>query len=148
MKLDKLEHSGEIERLKAARKEIANLLQSARRKMADAGNKGVSKETRLGLAYQCILSLGKAALRASGYRLKGRVDEHVRTLNTMRGTLGIEDRRVRYFQTLRKKRHRDLYEGDLKVSATELAEALERAATLLAETEEWMKVRHPNLIEL
>ncbi len=66
----------------------------------------------------------------------------------MRGTLGIEDRRIRYFQSLRKKRHRDLYEGDLKVSATELAEALEMAAALLAETEKWLKATHPDLFKM
>ncbi len=148
MKLSELERSGEIERLKVARKEIVNLIGSARTKLADARIEATSRETRLGLAYQCILTLSKAALRASGYRLKGRVDEHVRTLNTMRGTLGIEEKRLRYFQALRKKRHRDLYEGDLKVSATELAEALERAATLLVETERWLKATHPDLFEV
>ena len=145
MRLSELQRSGEIERLKATRREIANLLNSARTKLDDAQIKAASRETRLGLAYQCILTLAKAALRASGYRLKGRVDEHVRTLNTMRGTLGIEDKRIRYFQSLRKKRHRDLYEGDLKVSATELNEALERAGELLDETERWLKEVHPEL---
>ncbi len=64
MKLSELERSGEIERLKVARKEMVNLIGSARTKLADARIEATSRETRLGLAYQCILTLGKAALRA------------------------------------------------------------------------------------
>lgn len=139
MNLLELEEKGEVRRLKTSRKELRNLLNSAKRKLDDASYEEVSRESRLGLAYQCILTLAKLALRASGYRLKGRHDEHVRTLETLRATMGMDDRRTKYFHTLRSKRHRDLYEGDLHVSATELAEALKHAATLLAATEERLK---------
>ena len=141
-----LEESGEIQRLRATRKELLKLLESARRKLEDASSGTISRESRLGLAYQCILTLAKLVLRAQGYRLKGRRDEHVRTINTLRRTLGTSEERIKYYHSLRIKRHRDLYEGGLAVSSTELNEALERGRELLAEAEKWLTSRYPQFL--
>lgn len=147
MRLSDLASTGEVEELRITRKELDNLLASASRRLKDAGNPHISPETRLNLAYQVILTMAKAALRAAGYRVRGHADEHLRTINTLRYTLQKDRQAVRVYQTLRQKRNKDLYTGSLVVSNSEAREALKEAKALLREARSWLREHHPELIE-
>ncbi len=105
----------------------------AENKLRDARVKNITNESRLDLAYHAIFVLAKLVLRCNGFKLKGRKDEHSRTLDTLRHTLGINTVLLAYFQKLRGKRHKDLYEGGLHFTATEVQEAID-CATELFET--------------
>lgn len=131
MKLHELEAAGQVVALKAEKREVMKLLEASGRLLEDAHREVNSKETRLDLAYQSILAAALAALRASGFRINGHQDEHKRILDTLAFTLEIDGTTIKYYHQLRQKRHRDLYSGMLKVSETELKEALAQATTLL-----------------
>ena len=145
MTLSEMEAAGEVARLKCSRAEAVNLRGTAERLLSDAGNTGNSPETRLDLAYQAILITAKLALRASGYRLRGRKDEHLRTLDTLGATVVASAGDLGYYQSLRQKRHKDFYRGTLKVSRAEAEEAVKEAVSLLARVSGWLSEHHPSL---
>lgn len=56
----------------ANEEEVAGLLRSARARLADAGNRTLSVDSRFDLAYGAAHALSAAALRRLGYRAKQR----------------------------------------------------------------------------
>ena len=139
MKLLELEATGEVVTLKAEKREILKLLEAANRLLRDARQEVNSRETRLDLAYQSILAAALATLRVCGFRIKGHQDEHKRILDTLSFTLEKDVTTIKYYHQLRQKRHRDLYSGMLKVSETELSEALAQAAIILNDAKSYVK---------
>ncbi len=139
MKLLELEATGEVVSLKAEKRDVMKLLETANRLLKDARQEVNSRETRLDLAYQSILSAALATLRVSGFRIKGHQDEHKRILDTLSFTLEKDVTTIKYYHQLRQKRHRDLYSGMLKVSETELSEALAQAAIILIDAKSYVK---------
>jgi uncharacterized protein (UPF0332 family) len=144
MKSHELKATGEVVPLKAEKREVMKLLEAAKRLLKDALQEVNSRETRLDLAYQSILAAALATLRASGFRINGHQDEHKRILDTLAFTLEKDEIRIRYYHQLRQKRHRDLYSGMLKVSETELAEALAQTAILLKEVNKLVRAIFPD----
>lgn len=103
--------------------------------MADAQLNGLSPESRVVNAYQCVLGCAKAALRAMDYRVQNSSKQHYITLETLRFTASLTGEPIDFCQALRRKRHRDEYEGTLEASETEAEEAAEFAAMLLKSVE-------------
>jgi len=133
---------GQLERLSPHGGEVALLLHASTRRLKDAANLTIHTETRLEQAYTVILTCALTALRAEGYRLRRGARQHVRTLETLRFTLALEDSRIDYYQTLRSMRHQALYEGLLDVSQSQLEEALQEAGWLLKRTRSWLTKHH------
>ena len=133
---------GQLERLSPHGGEVASLLHASTRRLKDAANPTIHAETRLEQAYTAILTCALTALRAEGYRPSRGARQHVRTLETLRFTLTLEDSRIDYYQTLRSMRHQALYEGLLDVSQSQVEEALQEAEWLLKRTQSWLTKHH------
>ncbi len=147
MTLSEMLHHGEIERLPAGKREVSDLVTKANRRLEEASNEDNYEDSRLEMAYMAILFCASAALRASGYRVTRGEGHHVRTLDTLRYTLGLPSEKVNYYQMLRRARNTALYDELLEVPRTQLAEALEAARELLDITSSWLHETHPELLD-
>jgi hypothetical protein len=146
MSLEALEQIREIGRLESSASEIKLLLENAERKLADSKVVNISRETRLEQAYTVILTCASIALRAKGYRVLNITAGHYLTIETTRDTLEISDDKIDYFQTLRIKRHQDIYGSALIISAQDLDEAISEAQNFLSLVRNWLLEKHPEFI--
>jgi uncharacterized protein (UPF0332 family) len=147
MSLEGLLEVGEIERLACGKREIAGLLAKAARKLNDAKAENISSETRLEQAYTVILTCATIALRAMDYRVISISAQHYLTIETTRHTLGLDSEKIDYFQTIRNKRHQDIYGVGLEINDDDLDEAIKEAEELLRFTESWLIGKHPHLLK-
>jgi len=147
MNLSDMAARGFLEPLAGTPEELNDLLAMARRHLADAQLTGLSAESCLVHAYQAILACAMVALRARDYRVPNIDGKHVRALESLKHTLGVDSREVEYFQSLRRKRHEDIYEGMLHASDMEAQDALEAARRLVEVTENDLRQRFPGLLE-
>jgi uncharacterized protein (UPF0332 family) len=131
MSLAEMEARGELTGQATPPEELESLLRMALRRAGDASIMQLSPESRIVNAYQCVLACAKAALRSKEYRVPDSGRQHYLMLETLRFTLGLSDGEIRYFQVLRRKRHKDEYEGTLEVSDTEADEAATIARQLV-----------------
>jgi len=67
MTLDNMVGRG-LERAASSRDEIARYLAKIRRKIADSRKDSISLDSRFGIAFEGLLQIALAALRANGYR--------------------------------------------------------------------------------
>lgn len=140
MSLSDMEAEGELEPMAHSPEELDSLLRMASRRLADAQLEQLSAESRVVNAYQCILACAKAALRALDYRVQNGPSQHFTTLVTLRFTPNLDAKRISYCHSLRRKRHRDEYEGTFEATDTEAQEAADFAAMLLLATMNKLKL--------
>jgi len=138
MGLEDLANVGVMEKLPASWTEVNGLLKKAGRKLSDAKSDSISRETRLEQAYNVILTCALIALRVAGYRILSKKSGHYTAIETFRDTIGLDDDKINYFQSLRGLRHRDIYEADLVISDQDLSDSIREAESLLVELETWV----------
>lgn len=145
MSLSDMEARGELEPLATSDEELARLLAAVDRRLTDAGVDLTSNEARFEHAYHAMLGAALAALRAHEYRVVGPTGKHFLTLKTLRHTIRIPDKQVRYIQKLRHRRNLDLYEGGTPVSKVELDEAMSLAREVSQLTRKYVVRLRPDL---
>jgi uncharacterized protein (UPF0332 family) len=106
--------------------------------LADAGSDSISPETRLEQAYNVILTCAIAALAASGYRVISRTSTHYTAIETLRNTLGLDEDKIDYYQSLRVLRHRDIYEPEIHIDDDDMNLAIKEAEAILDKLETWL----------
>lgn len=147
MKLHELEERRYLERLEPSRDDMANLVRAIRRRLLDAANRTVTKESRLQQAYQAVLQVAIAALHARGYRLRSKPAHHVVGLETLAETMSVPRQQVDYFQTLRKRRHHAIYDAVISISTVDLETAIGEATRLAERFRRWLGEEHPGLVD-
>lgn len=136
MSLEKMAEKGFLEPLAGMPEEIDDLLDSAHRHLRDAKLEGISPESRIIHSYQVILACATAALRANDFRAKNVEGKHVHTLDSLKLTLGVGAKSIKYYHSLRRQRHEDFYAGTFHSSAWEADIALKAAEKLLSRAED------------
>ena len=111
-----------------------NKLESARKRLRDAGVKSISNETRFDAAYNAIRDCSEVGLLMHGYRTTSKPGHHQIAMQSLVHTLGIEERTVQVLDGLRKVRHLSDYDGDTVPDST-LADCVRLAAELVTRTE-------------
>lgn len=142
-----MEAQGDIEPFASSPEELERLLAMARRKIADARLEQLSPESRLVCAYQAVLACATAALRSNDYRVPSAGKKHLFTLESLQSTICLNRIAINYCHLLRKKRHRDDYEGTLDCSAKEATDATAFAEDTLQKTVEYLGTRFPSVID-
>jgi hypothetical protein len=137
--------NGWIDKHRPDRREIRELLGIADRDITDSQARGISADTRLGLAHNAALQLAIAALAAVGYRV-GREAYHYRAIQSLAFTIGANADLVDQLDSFRKKRNISDYERAGAVSDHEAKEMLSLAKTLRDTVTAWFKDNHPELI--
>jgi hypothetical protein len=126
-----------INRLKAeppTQSEYAGMLESARRRLIDAQNEDLDRDSQFDLAYGAAHRLALAALRREGYRSEDRIT----VFQTLVHTLGTDRAHIQTFLRAHNERNLAEYEGRIEIDAKLLADlvrstkALEMAINRLA----------------
>jgi len=124
--------------------EIEELFRIADRDVEDCGARDLSADWKLNIAYNAALQLAKAALAAQGYRAS-REAQHLRIIQSLAFTLGLEEMILDRLDQFRKKRNVSDYERAGLVSETEVEEAVSLARQLRNKVEKWIRLHHSSL---
>ena len=114
-------------------------------KLADAANQAISLDSRFDLAYEALLQIGLAALRAHGLRPDSRGGHHVLALQTLNKTIGFPKEKLRLLDEFRKQRAVGLYDGSFEPSESEVAAIIETVSQLQIFFDDWLQNTHPSL---
>jgi len=112
-------------------KEVAGLVRSGQKRLADSQNRSNSLEGRFDLAYNAAHALSLAALRRLGYRAENRYI----VFQVLPHTLGLGPGVWRVLAKCHDVRNRGEYEGDLNIDERLLADLIEASIAVAAALE-------------
>jgi hypothetical protein len=121
--LDNLVGIGKLKREAASAKELEGLRKSALARLADAGKKELSFDSRFDLAYNAAHGLALFALRKLGYRS----DNRYLVFQTLQHTAGMPPEIWRVLAKAHERRNTAEYEGQLEHDEKLLAEVISAA---------------------
>lgn len=125
--LDNLVKIGKLKRESPSAAELAGLLHSGGRRLADAERTALAFDGRFDLAYNAAHALALAALRRRGYRSENRY----LVFQCLPYTLGLQAATWRVLAKCHERRHLAEYEGSMDVDERLLADLLAAARILL-----------------
>ncbi|MDZ4253401.1 MAG: hypothetical protein U1A72_12610 [Sulfuritalea sp.] len=134
-----------LQREPASAEEIRRFLAKISTKLTDAGKDSISLDSRFDLAYEALLQIGLAALRANNLRPDSRGGHHVLALQTLHTSIGYPREKLRLLDEFRRQRATGLYDGSFVPTQAELDELRATAAELKAHLEAWLIKHHPEL---
>jgi hypothetical protein len=126
--------------------EIRRLLAIADRDIEQSQVPGLGPEWRFDIAYNSALQSATAALASSGHRAE-RQNKHMRTIECLSFTVGLEQHEVDFLDVCRRKRHRAVYEQVGAISDQEAAELITFARGLRERVQAWIQEVSPVLLE-
>jgi len=126
--LDNLAKIGKLKPEPFAEKEFSGLVNSAKKRLADARNEELSPESRFDLAYNAAHAFALAALRLRGYRSENRI----LVFQTLEHTAAMPASKWRVLSKCHDARNLAEYEGHTDVDARLLADLLKIASELEA----------------
>jgi hypothetical protein len=136
---------GNLRHHEPTRQEVAQLLHLVDRDLGDAGLAGLSFDRCFATAYNAILQLSTAIIRASGYRTSG-TGHHWMTFQVLAEILDpAEEARVDYFDSCRRKRNFADYDRAGSVTEAEAAEIVAEAQHFRIFVVRWLRDHQPDL---
>lgn len=108
--------------------EIRGLVESGRKRLADAKHPALSLESRFDLGYNAAHSLALAALRRMGFRSENRFT----VFQCLVHTAGLSPIQIRILSDAHNRRNKSEYDGSLDMNEN-LVESLIRTASQLLE---------------
>lgn len=145
MTLENLVGKG-LQRELTSPEEIGRFLSKIAIRLADAQSRQVSLDSSFDLAYEALLQIGLAALRANGFRPDSRGGHHVLALQTLNTTIGYPREKLRLLDDFRRRRAAGLYDGSFEPSNAELDALIATVVELKRCLEAWLKAEHPELM--
>lgn len=145
MTLDKLVGRG-LEKADADAQELARYLAKIRRKLADCRQGSISLDSRFDLAFEALLQIALAALRANGYRTTSAAGHQQMAIQVLPKSIGIDAGEVRVLDEYRKKRSAGLYQADFDPSEAEVSAVVRAVQRLLERLIAWIKANRPELL--
>ena len=144
MTLENLSKIGQLKSHTTDRAEVGQLLEAARRNLADAVVEAISLETRFDAAYKAIMQVALVALLANGYRADSR-GHHQLMIQSLPLTIGLSKERMVVLDAMRRKRNAADYLGSyIDHGSVEICMA--QARELLADIERWLRENRPELL--
>src|SRR5580698_2491261 len=110
--LENLVKIGQLKREPATCAEFDGMINSAKKRLADAKKKDLSSESQFDLAYNAAHGLALAALRQKGYRSENRYTVFQALAHTVEG---IDNAAIQIFSKSHNERNRSEYEGHTQV---------------------------------
>lgn len=132
-----------LHREDATAEEISRLRDKAAIRLKDARNTKISRESRFDLAYEALLQLSLAALRANHYRPKSTGGHHMTVLQTLPKTIGYPAEKVQLLEQFRRQRSTNLYDASFDPSEMELQELIETTEHLQQHLQAWLEKNSP-----
>lgn len=124
--LDNLVKIGQLKREPPTRAEFDGMVNSARKRLADARNEKLAPESRFDPAYGAAHGFALAALRQNGYRSENRYA----VFQALTHTVGLNPAIVRVFSKCHDARNLAEYQGHTEVDPQLLAELIRRTIDL------------------
>lgn len=146
MTLDNLVGRG-LEKAEADREELTRYLDRIRRKLADSRQTNISLDSRLDVAFEALLQIAIAALRARGYRTTSGAGHQQLAIQALPKTIGIPAGEVRTLDEFRKRRSAGLYLAEFEPSAAEVEALVAAANRLYKNLVAWLKAHRPELLQ-
>ncbi len=115
------------------------------RDIAQSQTAGLSSEWRFAIAYNAALQLATMALAVAGFQAE-RQNKHMRTIECLEFTLGLDPKQVAFLDRCRRKRHTNVYDQVGAVSDQEAKEMIAFATSLRDRALAWVKANHPELL--
>ncbi len=137
---------GRLKRQSTSREEISAILRKIDRDLIECHKVDISLDWRLVIAYNAALGCAMAALRATGYRVSEGGGNHIRTIDSLYFTIGLDREIIIALHAVRKKRHSASYDAAGTVSELEVDETIELAEELKAYLLDWLKNNYPELL--
>ena len=135
---------GFLKKHQTSAREIHDLLDVARRDLADCQSEGLSADWKLNIAHNAALQIAAAALHVCGYTAT-RSAHHYRTIQSLEHTLKLSKSQVQLFETFHKKRNVSGYDRVGMISDQEAEEMRLFAQTLLKTFLDWRSPEQPNV---
>jgi hypothetical protein len=126
--LDNLAALGHLKAEPGSQAEFNGLIDSARKRLADARNESLSPESRFDLAYNAAHGFALAALRRNGYRSENRY----MVFQVLPHTLGLPAAVWRVLAKAHNERNLIEYEGRSEIDEPLLSDLIRCATTLEA----------------
>ncbi|NOU36159.1 MAG: hypothetical protein HOO88_05275 [Kiritimatiellaceae bacterium] len=126
-------------------REIADLLEIARRDISDSSAGNLSADWCFGIAYNAALKLCAVLLRADGFEAEKNLN-HYRTIQAMGVILPGRKEDVGYLDACRAKRNVAEYDRAGTVSYEEAQELVSFVREFEPEVVAWLKKNHPELV--
>ncbi len=146
MTLDNLVGRG-LEKAEADREELTRFLDRIRRKLADSRQTNISLDSRFDVAFEALLQIALAALRARGYRTTAGAGHQQLAIQALPKTIGIPAGEVRTLDEFRKRRSAGLYLAEFEPSVAEVEALVAAADRLYKSLVAWLKAHRPELLE-
>ena len=132
MSIDRLVREGGIHPFRATREEIAKVMDIAKRDLDDAEKaRGTSLDWTYSIAYNAVLQACRAYMFHMGYR-PASSGAHKATFEFMQ--IAVDEPRkktIDYFDRVRKKRHRVIYEEPGLITEKEAQQLIKKAKEFL-----------------
>jgi hypothetical protein len=125
--------------------EISRLLAIADRDIEQSQTPGLGPEWRFDIAYNAVLQLATAARAASGYQAE-RQNKHLRTIECLEFTAGLDRATVTFLDRCRRKRHTAVYDQIGVISGHEADEMIAAAKKLRVAVQSWLEQNHSALL--
>ena len=145
MTLDDMVGRG-LEKSASSRDEIARYLAKIRRKVADSKKDSISLDSRFAIAFEGLLQIALAALRANGYRTTSEAGHQQLAIQLLPKSIDIDPLEIRTLDEYRKKRSIGLYEADYDPSEEEVSAVIAAVGGLLEKLVGWIKRNSPDLL--
>ena|SRR5688572_22284232 len=131
----------------AGAEEVKSLLQVADRDLRDCQARGLSDDWRFAIAYNAALQLARAALHAAGYDTPKGESQHLRSIDSLQFTIGIDPVLLARFQAFRKKRAAGVYEAAGMITRADATNMIALATDLRRSVESWIQKTAPDLFK-
>lgn len=145
MTLDNLIGKG-LQREPTDKEEIARFLAKISQKLTDSTSMSISASSRFDVAYEAVLQIGLAALRANGLRVDSRGGHHILALQTLNKSIGVSAEAIRLLDGFRRQRADGLYNGSFDPSEAEVAALINVAQGLERHFKQWLGDHHPEFL--
>jgi hypothetical protein len=146
MTLDNMVGRG-LEKAATDRAEIQRYLAKIRRKVADCAKDAISLDSRFDIAFEALLQIALAALRANGYRATSEAGHQQLAIQLLPKSIGVDPTEIRALDEYRKKRSIGLYEADFDPSEEEVKAVSAAVSRLLDRLLGWIRGNRPDWIE-
>jgi len=145
MTLDSLVGRG-LEKAGSDSEELARYLERIRRKLQDSRQPNISLDSRFDVAFEALLQIALAALRANGYRTTSAAGHQQLAIQSLPKSIGVSATDVRALDEFRKKRSAGLYLAEFEPSEAEVDALIVAVEQLLKQLLAWLRAHQPGLL--
>lgn len=144
--MEKWAEYGWVKAEPTSREEVKGLLTIVERDLKDATLAGLSEDRKFEAAFNAARTCANLALRATGYRTSTQAGHHVKTIESLELTIGVDPKLIRRMKTLSQKRNATTYDTAGSVSAQELELCVKTGRELRDAVLAWLGKTHPELL--